>query len=165
MQLRDAPKALNAAQHAVQIVPKGVGPRVNLAFISAFAGDFARSEKEARSALEINPKAAQGFLVLAEAQLGEGEIEQAAATFHTLEGFGSVAASTATAGLADLSAYQGKYADAARILSQGAASDVAAKMDDNAARKYAALGNIETIQGNHSAALSDLCLLYTSRCV
>jgi tetratricopeptide (TPR) repeat protein/predicted Ser/Thr protein kinase len=156
VQLRDAPKALNAAQHAVQIVPKGVGPRVNLAFISAFAGDFARSEKEARSALEINPKAAQGFLVLAEAQLGEGEIEQAAATFHTLEGFGSVAASTATAGLADLSAYQGKYADAARILSQGAASDVAAKMDDNAARKYAALGNIETIQGNHSAALSDL---------
>jgi tetratricopeptide (TPR) repeat protein len=133
-----------------------VGPRVNLAFISAFAGDFARSEKEARSALEINPKAAQGFLVLAEAQLGEGEIDKAAATFHTLEGFGPVAASTATAGLADLSAYQGKYADAARILSQGATSDVAAKMDDNAARKYAALGSIETIQGNHSAALSDL---------
>jgi tetratricopeptide (TPR) repeat protein len=67
-----------------------------------------------------------------------------------------VAASTATDGLADLSAYQGKYSDAARTLSQGAASDVAAKMDDNAARKYAALGNIEAIQGNHSAALSDL---------
>ena len=56
--------------------------------------------------------------------------------------------------LADLSAYQGKYADAARILTQGAAGDVAAMMDDNAARKYAALGNIETIEGNHSAALS-----------
>jgi tetratricopeptide (TPR) repeat protein len=156
VQLRDAPKALAAAQHAVQIVPKGVGPRVNLAFISAFAGDFTASEKEAQTALQINPKAAQGYLVLAEAQLGEGQIDKAAATYHQLESFGPVAASTATAGLADLSAYQGRYADAARILSQGAASDVAAKMDDNAARKYAALGNIETIQGNHSAALFDL---------
>ncbi len=46
----------------------------------------------------------------------------------------------AAAGLADLAAYQGKYAEAARILTQGAAADEAAKMDDNAARKYAALG-------------------------
>jgi eukaryotic-like serine/threonine-protein kinase len=156
VQLRDAPDALKAAKQAVKIVSRGVGPAVNLAFISAFAGDFAGSEQEARSALKINPSAAQGFLVLAEAQLGESEIDQAAAAYHTLEGFGSVAASTATVGLGDLAAYQGKYADAARILSQGAASDASAKMDDNAARKYAALGNIETIQGNHAAALSDL---------
>jgi tetratricopeptide (TPR) repeat protein/predicted Ser/Thr protein kinase len=156
VQLRDAPKALAAAQHAVQIVPKGVGPRVNLAFIEAFAGDFSGSEHEANNALSINPKAAQAYLVLAEAQLGEGQIDKATATYHHLESFGPVATSTATAGLADLSAYQGKYADAARILSQGAAGDVTAKMDDNAARKYAALGNIEAIQGNHTAALSDL---------
>src|SRR5208337_2446963 len=38
-QLRNAPKALEAAQHAVEIVPKGVGQRLNLAFISSFAGD------------------------------------------------------------------------------------------------------------------------------
>jgi tetratricopeptide (TPR) repeat protein len=156
VQLRDAPKALAAAQHAVQIVPRGVGPAVNLAFISAFAGDFTASDNEAQNALKINPSAAQGYLVLAEAQLGQGQTDKAAATYHHLESFGPVAASTAAAGLADLSAYQGKYADAARILSKGAAGDVAAKMDDNAARKYAALGNIETIQGNHSAALSDL---------
>jgi len=155
-QLRDALKALQAAQHAVQIVPRGVAPRLNLAFISAFAGDFPASEKEARTVLEINPSAAQGYLVLAEAQLGQGQIDKAAGTYHQLTSFGPVAASTATDGLADLSAYQGKYSDAARTLSQGAASDVAAKMDDNAARKYAALGNIEAIQGNHSAALSDL---------
>ena len=156
VQLRDAPKALIAAQKAVQIVPKGVGPRVNLAFIEVFAGDFAGSENEANNALSINPKAAQAYLVLAEAQLGQGQIDKAAATYDQLVSFGPEAASTATAGLADLSAYQGKYADAARILSQGATSDATAKMDDNAARKYAALGNIEAIQGNHSAALSDL---------
>jgi tetratricopeptide (TPR) repeat protein len=154
-QLREAPEALAAAQQAVKIVPKGVGPRLNLAFISAFAGDFAASETEARAALEINPKAAQGFLVLAEAQLGEGELDQAAGSYRTLEGFGPAATSTAADGLADLAAYQDKHADAATILAQGAAADVTAKNTDSAARKYAALGNIEEIQGKHAPAIAD----------
>jgi eukaryotic-like serine/threonine-protein kinase len=154
-QLRNAPKALEAAQRAVAIMPKGVGPRLNLAFISAFAGDFAGSEAQARTALEINPSAAQGYLVLAEAKLGEGQIDQAADAYHKLETFGPMATSTATAGLADLAAYQGQYAEAARILAQGAEADEAAQMTDGAARKYVALGNIEEIQGKHSAALAD----------
>jgi eukaryotic-like serine/threonine-protein kinase len=155
-QLRNAPKALEAAQHAVEIVPRGAGPRENLGFISAFAGDFAASEKEARAALEISPSAAQAYLVLAEAQLGQGQIEKAAESYHQLEKFGAQGSSIATAGLADLAAYQGRYADAARILTQGAAADLAGKMTDNAARKYAALANLEQLQGHNAAALADL---------
>jgi tetratricopeptide (TPR) repeat protein len=155
-QLRNAPKALEAAQHAVEIVPKGVGQRLNLAFISSFAGDFAAGEKEARAALEISPSAEQGYLTLAEAQLGQGQLEKAAESYHQLERFGSLGISTANAGLADLAAYQGKYAEAARLLDEGAAADVAAKMTDNAARKYAALGNMEELQGHRAAALSDI---------
>ena len=155
-QLRNAPKALEAAQHAVQIVPRGVGQRLNLSFISSFAGEFAAGEKDARAALEINPNAAQGYLVLAEALLGQGQTEKAADAYHQLEKFGPLGVSTATVGLGDLAAYQGKYGEAARILEQGAAADVAAKMADNAASKYAALGNIEEIQGHHAAALADI---------
>jgi len=155
-QLRNTTKAVEAAQHAVQIVPKGVGQRLNLSFISSFAGDFPAAEKEAHTALEINPSAAQGYLVLAEAQLGQGQIERAADAYHRLEKFGPLGVSTASAGLADLAAYQGKYADAARILGEGATADVAAKMADNAASKYAALGNIEEMQGHQAAALSDI---------
>lgn len=155
-QLRNAPLALQAAQHAVEIVPRGVGQRLNLAFISAFAGNFAASEKEARAALEISPSAAQGYLVLAEAQLGEGQMDKASASYHQLEKFGALGSSTAADGLADLAAYQGKYADAARILTQGAAADVAAKMPDNAARKYASLGNIDELQGHPDEARSDI---------
>jgi len=154
--LRNAPKALEAARNAVAIVPKGVGQRQNLAFISAFAGDFAASENEAHTALSINPSAAQTYLVLAEAQLGQGQLDQAARSYRQLGSYGPLAQSTATAGLADLAAYQGKYKDAEHILADGAAADVAAKMSDNAARKYVALGNIEKIEGNHSAALSDV---------
>ena len=64
-QLRKAPEALQAAKQDVAIVPKGVGPHLNLSFISSFAGDFAAGEKEARTGLAINPSAAQGYLVLA----------------------------------------------------------------------------------------------------
>jgi len=155
-QLRNAPKALEAAQNAVEIVPKGVAQRLNLSFISSFAGDFAAGEKEARAGLAINPSAAQGFLVLAEAQLGQGQIDKATESYHQLEKIGALPASTEIAGLADLAAYQGKYAEAATLLANGAAADVAAKNTDNAARKYAALGNIEEIQGKHTAALSDI---------
>ena len=154
-QLRNAPKALEAAQRAVDIAPKAVSQQLNLAYISAFAGDFAGSEKEARFALGINPSSAQGYLTLAEAKLGQGQVDQAAGAYQKLETFGPVATSTATAGLADLAAYQGKYAEAVSILAQGAAADVAAKMPDSAARKYATLGNIEEILGNHPAAISD----------
>jgi eukaryotic-like serine/threonine-protein kinase len=154
-ELRKAPEALEAAKEAVKIVPKGVGPRLNLAFISSFAGDFAGSESQAQEALKINPSAALGYLVTAEAQLGQGEIDKATNSYHQLAGFGPAATSTATVGLADLSAYQGKYVEAARILTEGAAADEKAKMDDNAARKYVALGEIEEIEGKHTAALSD----------
>ena len=134
-----------------------MGQRLNLGFISTFAGDFAASEKEARTALEISPTAAQSYLVLAEAQLGQGEIDKAADSYHQLEKFGPFWTSTACAGLADIAAYQGKYSEAARILTQGAAADEAAKMADNAARKYAVLANmLEQLQGHNPAAMADI---------
>jgi Flp pilus assembly protein TadD/predicted Ser/Thr protein kinase len=153
-QLRNAPKALIAARHAVEIVPKGAGPRQNLAFISAFAGDFAAAEKEARVSLEISPTAAQGRLVLAEALIGEGKMKDAADVYHELAKAGPLAASIAADGLADLASYQGNYAEAVRILTEGAAVDTTAKMPDNAARKYTALANIEELQGHSAAALA-----------
>jgi Tfp pilus assembly protein PilF/predicted Ser/Thr protein kinase len=156
MQLRNVPSALQAAQHAVAIVPKGVGPRLNLSFISSFDGDFAAGEREARAGLVLNPSSVQGYLVLAEAQVGEGQIDNATESYRRLADLGPAAASMANAGLADLAAYQGKYAEAASILTNGAAADVAAKNTDGAARKYAALGNIEELQGKHAAALSDV---------
>ncbi len=155
VQLRKAPQALAAAKQAVEIVPNGVGQQLNLAFISVFAGDFAAGETVARSALKISPTAAQGYLVLAEAQLGQGEIDKATDSYHQLERFGAPGVSTANAGLADLAAYQGKYAEAAQILAQAATADLAVKMTDNAARKYVALGNIEELQGHEPAALTD----------
>jgi tetratricopeptide (TPR) repeat protein len=156
MQLRNVPKALEASQHAVAIVPKGVGPRLNLSFISSFDGDFVAGENEARVGLTLNPSSVQGYLVLAEAQVGEGHIDNATESYRQLADLGPAATSMANAGLADLAAYQGKYAEAASILTNAAVADVAAKNTDGASRKYAALGNIEELQGKHATALSDI---------
>lgn len=154
-QLHNAPKALEAARNAVALAPKSVGPLENLAFISAFAGDFTGSEKEAQTALAINPKSAPGYLPLAEAQIGQGQLDKAAASYHQLGSFGPMAQSIAAAGLADLASYQGKYAEAARLLTEGAAADETAKNNDGAARKVVALAAIEEWQGKHAAALAD----------
>ena len=154
-QLRNVPKALDAAEKEVKIVPKGVGQRLMLAFTRAFAGDFTGSEQDARTALSMNASAWQGYMVLAEAKVGQGQVGQAADAYHKLGTFGPVAASMASAGLADLAAYQDKYADAEKILTQGAAADLAAKNTDSAARKYVALGTIEEIQGKHAVAIVD----------
>ena len=155
-QLRNAPKALEAAQHAVEITPKGVSQRLNLAFISVYAGDFTGGEKAARDALNLSPTTTQAYLMLAEAQIGQGQIQEATESYHELQKSGGQLASTATDGLADLAAFQGNFAEAARILTQGAAADLAGKLPDNAASKYAALANIEELQGHPSAAVADL---------
>ena len=153
-QLRNAPKALEAAKHAVEIVPRGVSQRMNLAFIEAFSGDFVASEKEARAALEISPTATQGYLVLAEAKLGQGQVNEAADNYHQLDKSGALGASIAADGLADLAAYQGNYSEAAHILTLRAAADVQAKSADSAARRYAELAKIEQLQGHTAPALA-----------
>ncbi len=154
LQLRDAPKSLEAAQRAVAIVPMGIGPKLNLAFSSVFAGDFIGAEKAARAALAISPAASQAYLMIAEAQLGQGQLKEASASYHEYAKSGASGESTAADGLADLAAYQGSYAEAARILTEGAAADVSAKSLEQAAGKYAALADVESWQGHGAEALA-----------
>ena len=66
--LRNIPKAVAAAQRAVEIVPKGALQRVVLSLYSSYDGDFAGGEREARTALELKPSF-PAYLALVEAQL------------------------------------------------------------------------------------------------
>jgi eukaryotic-like serine/threonine-protein kinase len=151
-QSRNIPKAIEESKRAVELVPKGAQPRLNLAFYSSLGGDFQAGEREARAALELSPSA-PGYLFVAEAQLGQGQLSQAAETYHTLEKLNASGASIASSGLADLAAYQGRFADAVPILEKGAAVDLAAKDAENAATKYVALGRIRLWRGERRPAL------------
>jgi tetratricopeptide (TPR) repeat protein/predicted Ser/Thr protein kinase len=151
LNLRKIPEAVAAAKRAVDIVPKGAMQRVLLSLYSSYDGAFAAGEREAQTALELNPSF-PAYLALAEAQLGLGQMSQATETYHKLEKVNAEGASLAVSGLADVASYEGRYADAVRILEQGVAADLAAKNADSAAEKLATLAQIQLYLGQKEAA-------------
>ena len=153
LHLRKIPEAVAAARRAVEIVPKGALQRVVLSLYSSYNGDFAAGEREARTALGLSPSF-PAYLALVEAQLGLGQMSEAAETYQKLEQFGAVGKSVAAAGLADLALYEGRFADAVRILEQGAAADLAAKNPDGAAEKFATLAQIQVMRGQKRQAVA-----------
>ncbi|MGC1903489.1 MAG: protein kinase [Candidatus Acidiferrum sp.] len=152
-QLRNFPKALEALQRAVELVPQGAQQRFALAFNSSYAGDFQAGEREARKVVQMTPSH-DAYLALVEAQLGLGQLAQAAGTYGTLEKLSAMGSSTAASGLADLAVYEGRFSEAVRILESGAAADVKTKLSENAANKYAALSRVQLLLGHKPAALA-----------
>jgi serine/threonine protein kinase/tetratricopeptide (TPR) repeat protein len=159
-QMRDLPKAAEAARQAVQIVPKGSLQRLNLSFLESFTGDFAAGERDAREALELSPSSEIGFLAVAESQLGQGQISQAIETYRGMEKIGTLGASMAASGLGDMAIYEGRYKDATKLLTDGAMADLAAKQRENAADKYVALAYAQLLlrEKTESVAAADKAL-------
>jgi tetratricopeptide (TPR) repeat protein len=151
--LRNIPQAVEAARRAVEIVPQGALQHLVLSFYSSYGGDFQGGEREARAALDRNPSYG-AYLALAEAQVGQGQLSQAAETYHKLETVSALGASIAASGLADLASYEGSFEPAVRLLEQGAAADLAAKRPENAADKFAALANTQLLRGQKGAAVA-----------
>lgn len=153
LSLRRISDAVASAQRAVQIVPKGAVQRVVLSFYSSYAGDFDAGEREAQTALGLNPSS-QAYLALAEAQMGLGQVAQAAESYLKMEKMDALGASIAASGMADIASYEGRYADAVRTLDQGVAADLAAKNSDNAAEKLAGMAQLQLLRGQKGAAIS-----------
>jgi serine/threonine protein kinase/tetratricopeptide (TPR) repeat protein len=152
LSLRRIPEAVAAAQRAVEIVPRGAVQRVVLSFYSSYGGDFAAGEREAQMALKLNPSS-QAYLALAEAQLGLSQMAQAAETYHKMDKMDALGASLAASGLADIAAYEGRYADAVQILEPGVAADMVAKNADSAAEKLAGIAQLHLLRGQKGPAV------------
>src|SRR5260370_40267803 len=82
LQLRNIPKAVEAARRAVEIFPQAAIPRLTLSFLSSLGGDFQNGEREARAALQISPSCEGGCLKLEETQLRQSEVAQATGDRH-----------------------------------------------------------------------------------
>ena len=149
--LRDLQRARNEMQQVVDIVPNRTLFRINLALYSAYAGDFKAAENEARKVKEPSVFAR---LALAFAQAGNGQLDAAEATYQEMAQINAQGASLASAGLGDLAAYRGRYADAVAILQRGVALDLQAKNLDTAASKYAAIAYAELMRGQNAAAVA-----------
>jgi serine/threonine protein kinase/tetratricopeptide (TPR) repeat protein len=160
LSVRRIPEAVTAAHRAVEISPRGAVQRVILSLYSSYDGDFATGEREAQTALKLNPSF-HAYRALAEAQLGLGRMAEAAETYHTMEKIDALGASLAASGVADLASYEGRYADAVQALEQGVAADMAAKDTDSAAEKLAGMAQLQILRRQKVpavAAATMLCL-------
>jgi eukaryotic-like serine/threonine-protein kinase len=152
--LRNMPKAIEEVRKAAAIFPKRPLYRFNIAVYESYAGDFQAAERDARTFLEMAPSFANGPIALVFAQLGQGQFAQAVESYQRLSKVSNLGASVATSGLADLALYEGRFADAAGILEQGAATDLAAKAPDRAAEKLTTLAYIRLLQGQKKVAIT-----------
>jgi len=152
--LRNMPKAIEEVRKAAAIFPKRPVYRFNISVYESYATQFQDAEKDARTLLDLAPSYANGPIALAFAQLGQGQLVQAAESYDRLSKVSKLGASVATSGSADLALYEGRFADAARILEEGAATDLSAKAPDRAAEKLAALAYTRLLQGQKAAAIA-----------
>jgi tetratricopeptide (TPR) repeat protein len=152
--LHNMSKAMEEARRAVQLAPKDLMARSNFALDACYAGDFQTCEAEAREVQGLNPSYEEGFLALAHAQLGQGKLAKATATYQALQKLGTRGASLGASGLANLALYEGRYRQAVQILQSGLTADLVAKDPDGAADKFAMLAYAQLSRGEKSLAIA-----------
>ena len=150
-QLRRIGAAVEEMRGVVKMLPNRAIFRDNLALYASYSGDFQTGEKEAQAVPQPD---AYGLLALAFSQVGQGQIAQATATYRKLGALGVQGASFAASGLGDAAAVQGRFADAVKILEQGAAADLAVKSADQAAAKFAAVAHAHLARGQRAPAVA-----------
>jgi serine/threonine protein kinase/tetratricopeptide (TPR) repeat protein len=159
--LRNMPKALAQMRQVVKILPKRALYRTNLALYADYASDFQTAAQEAGAMTEPG---VFGTIARAFAQVGQGQTSEAADTYRALGMIDAQGASYAASGLGDLASFQGHFADAAKILTDGATADLASKDGERAASKFAALAyvNLQRRQMRAAAAAADKALANSS---
>lgn len=152
--MHNMPRAMEEARRAVQIEPQQMPARMNFSLYACYSGDFQTCEREGREVQRLSPLYAESYLVVAYAQLGQGQLPQAAETYQQLEKVSARGASLATSGMANLALYEGRYIEAIQILEKSAAAAVTAKQPDQAADSFAMLSHAELLQGKKQAAVA-----------
>ena len=150
-QLRNIRAAVEEMRGVVTMLPNRAIFRNNLALYANYSGDFQTGEKEARTVPQPD---AYALLALAFSQLGQGQLTPAGETYQKLGTIAGLGASFSSSGLGDLAAVEGRFGEAARILEQGAAADLASKSADRAAAKFAALAFVQVSRGQNGPAIA-----------
>jgi serine/threonine protein kinase/tetratricopeptide (TPR) repeat protein len=147
--LGDRRAAIDEMKQVVAILPNQPIYRSNLSVLLIYAGEFKAAEDNIRT---IKEPEARMLGVLALSQEGQGLVREAAETYQRITTMDAWGASFGRAGVADLAAYEGRFAEAVKLYEQGAAADIAAKKPDAAALKLAALASVHLATGQSKAA-------------
>ena len=150
-QLRRVDEAVAEMKEVVKVLPRRVLYRQNLALYAAYNGDADTATQEIDA---LEDPGLFGLLARAFSQMLQSKPADALATYVAIEKLDEQAASYAAAGRGDVAIYEGRYADASRILTDGAAADIAAREPDRAANKLLALAHAEILRQRRPAAIA-----------
>jgi serine/threonine protein kinase/tetratricopeptide (TPR) repeat protein len=149
--LRNMREAGKEMEKALALLPNHAGYRTNYALFAALAGNFEAAEVEIG---RLQQPTNSSMLILAYSQTGRGQLAEARATYTKLGAMGAPGASSAASGLGDLAIYEGRFADAVKILREGAAADLAAKNPARAAIKFTSVAYAELLRGRKDLAVA-----------
>jgi tetratricopeptide (TPR) repeat protein len=133
------PKALEEGRKALDIYKGSVKFRNNYLLYAMYAGDFETAESGARQLLKEDAKFGDAYFPLATSLLAKNDRAGARATYEQMSTTGTSGASRAAMGLADLALYEGRVADAEKILAESVVPDEQTGNTAGRASKYVAL--------------------------
>lgn len=140
---RNIEHAVDAEKELVRMHPENVLYRGNLALYAMYGGQFDEAIAEAQEVLKRNPAYQLALVALALSQFAQGNTAGAKATYARLNAADGDGASVASIGLADIALYEGRNAEAVRILEAGVAADLKQPNLSAAAVKLAAMASAE----------------------
>jgi tetratricopeptide (TPR) repeat protein/tRNA A-37 threonylcarbamoyl transferase component Bud32 len=150
--LRNMARARDEMTRVVAILPRRSLYRLNASLYSTYSGDFAQGERDALMAQQLGDRWALQALALS--KLGQNDFGAATAAYESLGRSVGAGVSYTTTGLADIALYQGRFGDAVRLFTDGAAMDLKAEEPDRAAIKLAGLAYAELARGRDREAIA-----------
>ncbi len=152
-QKRNFAKAFEEGRRGIEIYRGHVAAWNTYALYAMYASDFATAASEAERVSKQYPTFPKAYLPLAMAALANGKSDAARNAYARMAATGPLGASVASMGLADISMYEGRFAEAVTILKQGIADDQQNKNTEGLASKYIALGEAFAAEQNTARAV------------
>ncbi|HSL22930.1 MAG TPA: protein kinase [Vicinamibacterales bacterium] len=150
---RNFPKAHEAGAQALKLYPSKILYRNNYALYAMYAGDFRIAVEQAREVAAQEPSQVYAYLPIAMAALANGDAAGARGAYTAMGKAGQLGASLSAMGLGDVALYEGRFAEAERILRDGIAADAANKDAEGGARKHLALAEVHAAAGRTAEAI------------
>jgi tetratricopeptide (TPR) repeat protein len=150
------PAALAEGRRVLDIYPEDIQFRANYALYAMYASDLKTAVEESAKVLKADPTYYLAYLPLAMQAMTIPDLLAVRQVYQRAATQGDSGASLSAIGLADVALYDGKAAEAEKILPDAIAKDEASGNEQGVASKRAALARAYVLQGKRKQALEVL---------